>query len=104
VSSGFLSLLIARAMIGFGAAAALTAGLKSIILWFPRERVALLNGYMVMLGSLGAVTATAPADYLLAWMGWRQLFEMLAAATGATAILISVVVPEQGIVTSTASV
>ena len=63
VSSGFLSLLIARAMIGFGAAAALTAGLKSIILWFPRERVALLNGYMVMLGSLGAVTATAPADY-----------------------------------------
>jgi MFS family permease len=104
VSSGFLSLLIARAMIGFGAAAALTAGLKSIILWFPRERVALLNGYMVMLGSLGAVTATAPADYLLAWMGWRQLFEMLAAATGATAILIYVVVPEQGIVTSTASV
>ncbi|SFJ92991.1 MFS transporter [Bradyrhizobium sp. Gha] len=103
VSSGFLSLLIARAMIGLGVAAALTAALKSIILWFPRERVALLNGYMVMLGSLGAVTATAPVEHLLAWMGWRQLFEILAAATGATAILIYVVVPERGIALSTAS-
>lgn len=103
VSTGFLSLLIARAMIGLGVAAALTAGLKSIILWFPRERVALLNGYMIMLGSLGAVTATAPVEHLLAWMGWRPLFEILAAATGATAILIYVVVPERGIALSTAS-
>ncbi|SFN38524.1 Major Facilitator Superfamily protein [Bradyrhizobium sp. Rc3b] len=103
VSTGFLSLLIARAMIGLGVAAALTAGLKSIILWFPRERVALLNGYMIMLGSLGAVTATAPVEHLLAWMGWRQLFEILAAATGATAILIYVVVPERGIALSTVS-
>ncbi|MDI3563374.1 MFS transporter [Bradyrhizobium sp. Arg816] len=103
VSTGFLSLLIARAMIGLGVAAALTAGLKSIILWFPRERAALLNGYMIALGSLGAVTATAPVEHLLAWMGWRQLFEILAAATGATAILIYVVVPERGIAPSTAS-
>ncbi|MCA1384334.1 MULTISPECIES: nitrate/nitrite transporter [unclassified Bradyrhizobium] len=103
VSTGFLSLLIARAMIGLGLAAALTAGLKSMILWFPRERVALLNGYMVMLGSLGAVTATAPVEHLLAWMGWRQLFEVLAAATGVTAALIYVVVPERGIVSSMAS-
>ncbi|TWB89307.1 putative MFS family arabinose efflux permease [Bradyrhizobium macuxiense] len=104
VSTGFLSLLIARAMIGLGVAASLAAGLKSIVLWFPRERVALLNGYMIMLGSLGAVTATAPVEHLLAWMGWRQLFEILAAATGATAILIYFVVPERGIVPSTASI
>jgi predicted MFS family arabinose efflux permease len=64
--------------------------------------VALLNGYMIMLGSLGAVTATAPAEHLLAWMGWRQLFEILAVATGATAMLIYIVVPER-IVPSTAS-
>lgn len=103
VSTGFLTLLIARAMIGLGVAAALTAGLKSIILWFPRERVALLNGYMIMLGSLGAVTATAPTEYLLAWMGWRQLFEILASATAATAVLIYVVVPDPVIVPSTSS-
>ncbi|QQO16730.1 MFS transporter [Bradyrhizobium diazoefficiens] len=104
ISAGFFSLLIARAMIGLGVAAALTAGLKSIVLWFPRERVALLNGYMVMLGSLGAVTATAPAEHLLAWIGWRQFFEILAVATGVTAMLIYVVVPEQVVVPSTASI
>jgi hypothetical protein len=66
--------------------------------------VALLNGYMIMLGSLGAVTSTAPAEHLLAWIGWRQLFEILAAATGATAVLIYVVVPERVIIPSTASI
>lgn len=104
MSTGLPLLLISRAMIGLGVAAALTAGLKSIVLWFPRERVALLNGYMIMLGSLGAVTATAPAEHLVAWMGWRQLFEILAAATGATALLIYVVVPERVIIPSTASI
>lgn len=104
MSTGFLSLLIARAMIGLGVAAALMAGLKSIVLWFPREQVALLNGYMVMLGSLGAVTATAPAEHLLTWIGWRQLFEILAAMTGVTAVLIYVTVPERVIAPSTASI
>jgi MFS family permease len=103
MSTGFLSLLMARAMIGLGVAAALTAGLKAIILWFPRERVSLLNGYMIMLGSLGAVTATAPAEHLLAWMGWRQLFELLAAATCGTAVLIWFVVPERAESSSTPS-
>jgi MFS family permease len=103
ISTGLVPLLVARAMIGLGVAAALMAGLKSIVLWFPRERVALLNGYMIMLGSLGAVTATVPAEHLLAWMGWRPLFEILAAATGATAVLIYIVVPERVVVPSTPS-
>jgi hypothetical protein len=28
-----------------------------------------------MLGALGAVTATTPSEWLLAWIGWRGLFE-----------------------------
>jgi MFS family permease len=104
MSTGLPSLLISRAMIGLGVAAALTAGLKSIVLWFPRERVALLNGYMIMLGSLGAVTATTPVEHLLAWIDWRQLFEILAAATGATAVLIYIVVPERVITPSIGSI
>lgn len=81
-------------MIGFGVAAALMAGLKAIVLWFPRERVALMNGYMIMLGALGAVTATLPAEWLLSWVGWRGLFESLAITTLATALLIFLAVPE----------
>ncbi|OSI68533.1 arabinose ABC transporter permease [Bradyrhizobium canariense] len=97
LSTGFVSLLVARAMIGLGTAAALISGLKIIVLWFPRERIALLNGYMIMLGSLGAVTATAPSELLLDWMGWRTLFETFAAASALAAILIYLVVPERSL-------
>jgi type IV secretory pathway TrbF-like protein/sugar phosphate permease len=93
-SGGFATLVLARALIGLGVAAAFTAGLKATVLWFPKERIALVNGYMVMLGALGAVTATAPAEILLARTGWRGLFELLAVATAACALVIYLIVPE----------
>jgi MFS family permease len=93
-ASGFAELLVARAMIGLGVAGALMAGLKAIVLWFPKERVALVNGYMIMLGSLGAVTATAPAEWLLDGVGWRGLFEILTFATVVIAALIYFIAPE----------
>jgi MFS family permease len=87
-------LLVGRALIGLGVAASLMAGLKAIVVWFPRDRVAFVNGGMIMLGSLGAVTATAPTDWLLNWIGWRSLFEVLTIATLATAGLIYFAVPK----------
>jgi hypothetical protein len=56
--------------------------------------VPLLNGLMVMLGALGAVTATLPADLLLAWIGRRELFGLFAALTAACAVMVHLVVPE----------
>ena len=52
-------------------AGALMAGLKAIILWFPPERITLANGWFIMLGALGAVTATAPAEIVLGAMAGR---------------------------------
>jgi len=93
-ASGFPELFIARAMIGLGVAGSLMAGLKAVVLWFPRERVALVNGWMIMLGALGAVTATAPTEWLLQLVGCRDLFEVLTIATAAVAGLIYMIVPE----------
>ena len=93
-ADSFAELLVGRAMIGLGVAASLMAGLKAIVVWFPRDRVAFVNGGMIMLGSLGAVTATAPTDWLLNWIGWRSLFEVLTIATLATAGLIYFAVPK----------
>jgi MFS family permease len=94
VAEGFATLVLARALIGLGVAAALTAGLKALILWFPRDRVATANGYMLMIGALGAVTATTPSEFLLTRVGWRGLFELLAVATTIIAATIYFVVPE----------
>ena len=94
VSDNFWLLLGGRALIGLGVAASLTAGLKALVLWFPKERVPLLNGLMMMLGALGALTATLPAESLLVSVGWRGLFELLAIASAGCALVIYLVVPE----------
>lgn len=94
VADSFWLLLAGRALIGLGVAAALTAGLKALVIWFPKERVPLLNGLMIMLGALGAVTATLPADALLAEIGWRKIFELSAAVSACCAVMIHFVVPE----------
>ena len=95
LAEGFVALAIGRGLIGLGVAGALMAGLKAIVLWFPPERIALANGWFIMLGALGAVTATAPVEIVLAQLGWRGLFAVLAAVTAASAIVILLVVPER---------
>ncbi|HEY7293702.1 MAG TPA: MFS transporter, partial [Dehalococcoidia bacterium] len=94
-ADGFLALSAGRGLIGLGVAGALMAGLKAIVLWFPPERIALANGWFIMLGALGAVTATAPAEIVLAHMGWRGVFAVLAVVTTVSALVILVVVPER---------
>jgi MFS family permease len=100
VSDDFFLLLAARALMGLGVAGALNAGLKALVVWFPNDQLPLLNGFMVMLGALGAVTATLPADLLLASIGWRGLFALFATATACCAAMIYLVVPDTAKVTN----
>jgi len=86
-------LLLGRALIGLGVAGALIAGLKAIVLWLPKERLALANGSFIALGTAGAVTATEPVELFLASSDWRHLFALLAALTAAIAVAIAVLAP-----------
>jgi MFS family permease len=95
LADGVATLLVGRALIGLGVAVGLMAGLKSIVLWFPPERVALANGSYIMLGALGALSATGPAETVVQALGWRGLFAALAAASAAVALIILLVVPER---------
>lgn len=95
LAGGIWTLMVGRALIGLGVAVGLMAGLKAIVLWFPPQRIALANGWYIMLGALGAVSATGPAEMLAQGVGWRGLFAILAAASAAVALLILLVVPEK---------
>jgi MFS family permease len=95
LADGVWTLMLGRALIGLGVAVGLMAGLKAIVVWFPPERVALANGWYIMLGALGALSATGPAELVVQGVGWRGLFAMLAAATAAVALLILLIVPEK---------
>jgi predicted MFS family arabinose efflux permease len=95
--------ILGRALIGLGVAVGLLAGLKAIVLWFPPERVALANGWLIMLGALGALSATSPAELVVHGVGWRGLFAILAAASAIVALLILLIVPEKDQAPSAAS-
>ena len=88
-------LSVGRALIGLGVSAGLMASIKAFTLWFPRERLTALSGWMIGIGSVGALSATAPVEALLGPFGWRALFVGLAALSLAAAALIFFVVPER---------
>jgi len=88
-------LTMARALIGIGVAGGFLAGLKAITLWFPPERMALANSWFVMFGSLGACLATWPSAWVMAEIGWRGLFLLLASLTAISLLAILVLVPEK---------
>ena len=94
VSDGFWGLLAGRALIGLGVATALMAGIKAAVMWVPKERLALANGILVMVGALGAVTATLPTELFVDRFGWRALFIALAAMSFVSALAIWLLVPE----------
>lgn len=94
VSHGIVGLIVGRALIGLGVGAALMSGFKAIVLWFPRDRHATMNGWLLMFGALGAVTATAPAEAIVVQLGWRNMVIALATLTLALAAIMMLTVPE----------
>ena len=94
LASGVTGLLIGRAMIGAGVAGSLVAGLKAITLAYPLEKRPVVNGVFIMLGTLGAVCATYPAETTLHNIDWRTLFTVLAALCLLCSAAIFQIVPE----------
>jgi MFS family permease len=94
LADGLIGLIVGRAVLSLGVALALMAGFKAIVLWFPPERILLVNGWYVTLGALGAVTATAPAEFIVQTLGWRGLFALLAGMSALAALLLLLAAPE----------
>lgn len=94
ISHSLSALIAARAMIGLGVAVALMAGVKAVVMWLRPDRLGTANGVLVMLGALGAVTATIPAQVIVDAIGWRGLFAAVAAAALFCAVTVMAVVPE----------
>jgi sugar phosphate permease len=79
-TSGSMAIL-ARAGIGVGMAAALMGSYKIFTTWFSPREFATLSGFMISIGSLGAIGATTPLVWLSKAIGWRGAFLCLAATT-----------------------
>ncbi|MEZ5652649.1 MAG: MFS transporter [Burkholderiaceae bacterium] len=67
-------LWIGRGLIGAGLAGALMSSLRVFRFWYPADRQQQLLAMMLVVGSIGALLATAPSRLLLPIIGWRGLF------------------------------
>lgn len=95
LADGLTGLVAGRALIGFGVSSCLMAAFKGNVLFFPRERLPLVNGLVMASGGLGALTATAPIEAALTVTDWRGVFYLLAALTLAVATALFLLVPER---------
>ena len=94
-AESFQGLLLGRAFIGFGVAACLMSSIKIFSLWFPKEKLPEMTGRIMFVGGLGAISATAPVEYLLSFSGWRELFLVLCCATLVASAIVFFVAPDR---------
>ncbi len=96
LSQSLGGLIVARALIGLGVSGCLMSSIKVFTLWFPLNRLATLNGWLISCGGLGALSASMPAEELLRITDWHSVFLMLAALTFLASGAIFLIVPEGG--------
>jgi MFS family permease len=95
LSDSLAGLVIGRALIGLGVSGCLMSSMKAFTQWFPMARFATLTGWLMAMGGLGALSASAPVEALLGVTDWRGIFAGLAALTFVVAMGIFLVVPER---------
>jgi MFS family permease len=81
-------LMLGRGLIGLGVSACLMASFHAFMLWAPSERVPFLNGAVMAVGAMGALAATAPVEWALSFVTWRELFAALAVVTLGVALFL----------------
>ena len=94
-AEGLPVLVLGRALIGLGVAVCLMSSMTAFVLWFPLERMATLVGWMLLVGALGALSATKPVELALRVIDWRTLFLVLAVYAVCASAAIFLVVPEK---------
>lgn len=96
-AEGLASLTFGRALLGMGVSGCLMASIKANVMFWPRERLPLLNGLIMAFGGLGATAAALPIEWLLQASGWRTVFTLLAIPTALIAAAIYFIVPERSV-------
>ncbi|WP_453969569.1 MFS transporter [Amorphus sp. MBR-141] len=94
-ASSFAELSIARLIIGLGTATCLTASFTAYRLWFPSDRIPMINGLHMAAGSVGAFFGGTPTEALVQALGWRGVFDVIAAATVLASFATLLMVPRR---------
>lgn len=80
-STGFVALLLGRALIGMGVSACLMSALSGFRSWYTLDKQPQLASAILIFGTSGALLTSSPARTLLPYIGWRGIFLFLAILT-----------------------
>ncbi len=69
-----LALMAGRILLGIGMAGVLMGAYKAFSRWFPKGSFATVAGWLVGIGSAGALASGTPLAWLAKALGWRQVF------------------------------
>jgi len=95
VGTDAITLAVGRGLIGIGVSGCLMAALKANVLWFPKEKIPMVNGIIFACGTFGALSSTVPLEVLIQSVDWRTVFWWLSGTSVFSALLIFFVVPER---------
>lgn len=95
IGNDAITLAVGRGLIGIGVSGCLMAALKANVLWFPREKIPLVNGIIFAFGTFGALSTTVPLELLIQTVDWRTVFWWLSGGSVLSAVLIFALVPEK---------
>ncbi len=88
-------LWVGRALIGMGVCGALMASLRVYRFWYAQERQQQLAAWMLVIGSLGALSATVPVQWAMTHIGWRGVFGLIAVLLAGSSAAIFWLVPRE---------
>ncbi len=87
--------MIARALIGVGTASVLMATFTLFSHWFTKQEFGRVSGFMVALGNLGNLGATAPLALAVGAFGWRHSFLVIGAVQALVTLLVFIKVQDK---------
>jgi sugar phosphate permease len=85
----------ARVLIGIGTAAVLMATFTVFSHWFTKQEFGRVSGFMVAVGNLGNLAATAPLALAVAAIGWRSSFLVIGVVQALVTVLVFAMVRDR---------
>ncbi|RNC71744.1 MAG: MFS transporter [Desulfuromonadales bacterium] len=80
--------MAARVLIGIGTASVLMATFTIFSHWFSKQEFGRVSGFMVAIGNLGNLSATAPLALAVAAIGWRSSFLVIGLLQALVTVLV----------------
>ncbi len=93
LGEGVATLVLGRALIGIGTSSCMAACFKAFTLWYPPERLPLINGLAVAAGGLGMMGGTVPVEWALRLIDWRGVHLAEAGIVALIGFLVFTIVP-----------